>query len=143
MKSVRLHGEQPIICNSFEESEQDDCSHLEFVESDQAMHEDDLRFNEFVDFREQWVKLVQENETNGKGEEEIVCEVDDGGEMEDSMTLGTMIVRMIRRRAKILMKTQTWTIHNLRLICCSITAKHLQRAVTHYPLHVRIEASDA
>lgn len=52
MKSARLRGEQPIIYNSFEESKQDDCSHLEFVESDHAMHEDDLRFKEFVDFRE-------------------------------------------------------------------------------------------
>ncbi|KAM1473514.1 hypothetical protein ACFX2I_029638 [Malus domestica] len=52
MKSARLCGEQPIIYNSCEESEQDDCSRLEFVESDYAMHEDDLRFKEFVDFRE-------------------------------------------------------------------------------------------
>lgn len=63
--------------------------------------------------------------------------------MEDSVTLGTMIARMIRRRAKILMKTQTWTIHNLRLICCLVIAKHLQMAVTHYPLHVRVEANGA
>lgn len=48
MKSARLCGEQSIIYNSFEESKQDDCSHLEFVESDYAMHDDDLRFKEFV-----------------------------------------------------------------------------------------------